>query len=360
MSRISPAIARLKLDKEYPVATEFEHQTRQTTYQRNSSLESLLGEINGLLAPVEAGIRERFDKPRWPLILVVGAPRSGTTLVTQWLAAMGDFAYPSNLLSRFYQAPYVGALLQQMLTDPAFQYRDEFRELQDARASFESSLGKTSGILAPNEFWYFWRRFFPYQDVHHLGPAELANVDSAAFLAELAALEAAFAKPLAMKAMIVNCNLDYLDALLDSVVFVYTKRRPFYNVQSLLQARRNYSGTLDEWYSFRPPEYPQLRQMDPYHQVAGQIHYLNQAIETALARLPEARRLVVDYEDFCRSPADVYQGLRTCCLAQGYEMPAEYSGPDTFATTDRVTVPDQEALRITEAIHHFHPEPPLP
>ena len=110
-----------------------EHQQRQTSYQRNTGLESLLNEINSLLAPVEAGVRERFGKPRLPLILVVGAPRSGTTLVTQWLAAMGGFAYPSNLLSRFFQAPYIGALLQQMLTDPAYQFRDEFSELKNAR-----------------------------------------------------------------------------------------------------------------------------------------------------------------------------------------------------------------------------------
>jgi len=337
-----------------------EHQQRQTSYQRNTGLESLLNEINSLLAPVEAGVRERFGKPRLPLILVVGAPRSGTTLVTQWLAAMGGFAYPSNLLSRFFQAPYIGALLQQMLTDPAYQFRDEFSELKNARASFDSSLGKTSGILAPNEFWYFWRRFFPYQDVHYLDHDALAQIDSATFLAELAALEAAFDKPLAMKGMIANCNLDYLDDLLDRVVFVYTKRRPFFNVQSLLTARLKYSGNLDEWYSFRPKEYAMLKKMDPYHQVAGQIHYLNQAIETALARVSEERRLVVDYEDFCESPVRVYERLHACCQAQGYEMAPDYSGPKQFATTDRVTVTEDEARLIHEAIDHFSTETAQP
>lgn len=338
------------------MATEFEHQKRHATYQRNVGLEALLGEINQLLAPVEAGVRERFEKPRWPVILVVGAPRSGSTLMTQWLAALGPFAYPTNLLSRFYQAPYVGALVQQMLTDPAYQFRDEFSELKDARASFESSLGKTSGILAPNEFWYFWRRFFPYRDVHYLEPDALNKIDSAAFLAELAALEAAFDKPLAMKGMIANCNLEYLDAVFDRVIFVYTKRRPFYNVQSLIGARRNYSGTLDDWYSFRPPEYAWLREMDPYHQVAGQIHYLNQAIETAFERIPMERRLLVPYEEFCLSPVDFYGRLRVCCQAQGYELPSEYRGPMNFSITDRVIVPEEEARLIQGAINHFSTE----
>ena len=56
---------------------------------------------------------ERFSK-----VFVVGALRSGTTLFTQWLATTGLTAYPTNLLSRFYGAPLVGAKIQQLLTDP--------------------------------------------------------------------------------------------------------------------------------------------------------------------------------------------------------------------------------------------------
>ena len=156
--------------------------------------------------------------------------------------------------------------------------------------------------------------------------------------------------------MIANCNLEYLDGLLDQAVFVYTRRRPFYNVQSLLGARRKYSGNLEDWYSFRPPEYPQLRQLDPYRQVAGQIHFLNRAIEAALDRIPEERQLRVQYEDFCAAPDRVYQRLRACCQAQGYEMAADYVGPGEFAVTDRVLVNDEEARRIHDAIDHFSAE----
>ena len=38
------------------------------------------------------------------VVLVVGGPRSGSTVMMQWLASSGVFAYPSNLLSRFYRA----------------------------------------------------------------------------------------------------------------------------------------------------------------------------------------------------------------------------------------------------------------
>jgi hypothetical protein len=342
------------------MASEFEHLVRQESHRRNLNLEDLLKELNELLAPVEQSVQVRFQAPRWPVVLVVGAPRSGTTLMTQWLAASGQFAYPSNLLSRFYRAPYIGARIQQLLTDPAYQYRAEFAELSHARPSFESSLGKTQGILAPNEFWYFWRRFFPYQDIHYLNQEALANIDKATFISEIAAIEGAFGKAVAMKGMIVNCNLEYINSILDKAVFVYTKRKPFYNVQSLLSARRDYSGTIDDWYSFRPQEYPILKELDPYLQVAGQIHYLNQAIETALREMPAERQLQVQYEDFCGDPAKVYAQLRACCLAQGYELDANYLGPSNFSATDRITATTEETRRIVDAIAYFSPESAQP
>lgn len=336
---------------------EFEHLVRASAFQRNIGLEQLLTELNERLAPAEDKVVQQYEKTRWPILLVIGAPRSGSTLMTQWLANMGQFAYPTNFLSRFYRAPYLGALIQQMLTEPHLQFRDEFKETSGTRLSFESNLGKTSGIMAPNEFWYFWRRFFTHDEIHYLESAALEQVDTVTMNAELAALEAAFAKPLVMKGMILGQNAEYLDQIFDRIVFVYTRREPFYCVQSLLQARRKFSGTIEEWYSLRPREYSQLKTMDPYLQVAGQVHYLNRRIEEALATLHPERHLTVDYEDFCQQPAHYYELLRERYEAQGCALEAEYRGQAAFDNTDCVTVSEDEAKRIRDAIAYFTPEP---
>ncbi|HRX04698.1 MAG TPA: sulfotransferase, partial [Anaerolineae bacterium] len=133
---------------------------RQPEHRRNPRLEALLDEISGLLGPVESEVAARYHMPAYPVVLVMGLPRCGSTLTMQWLAASGRFGYPSNLLSRFYAAPYVGARIQQLLTDPQFSFGDELHDLASA-VGFDSTLGKTRGALAPNEFWYFWRRFIP-------------------------------------------------------------------------------------------------------------------------------------------------------------------------------------------------------
>lgn len=334
---------------------------RKEDFQRNNSLDGLLVELNSLLAPVEHGVIATHGMPQWPVILIVGCPRSGTTLFMQWLASLGSFAYPTNLLSRFFLAPYVGAKIQQMLTDPRVQFRDEFCELASSSQIFESALGKTKGILAPNEFWYFWRRFFKHATCHWLSDEELQAVDGATFAAELAALEAAFDKPFAMKGMIVNGNLDYLDKILDNVLFVYIKRKPFYNVQSMLEARVNYSGSVDTWYSFRPREYEELIKLDPVHQVAGQIYHLNRSVEEGLAKISPARQLEVSYEAFAADPSMIYAAIRSRFLAQGCDrLPEAYNGPSSFQVTDRLRVDTTIANEISAAWQTFTGESAQP
>jgi LPS sulfotransferase NodH len=326
-----------------------EHERRRPRFERNEKLEALLLELNTLLGPLERQTLDDHRKPVQPITLVVGSPRSGTTLVFQWLASLGLFSYPTNWLSRFWNAPYIGAKLQRLLTDPEYQFGHEFAELEQASFSFESTLGKTRGLLAPNEFWYFWRRFFPFKAVHYLSDDELGNVDTATFTAELAAIEAALGKPLTMKAMIVNANIPFVNSVLEKVVFLFVKRHPFYNAQSLLDARRAFSGHLDDWYSFRPRQYPSLRQLDPISQVTGQIYYFNEEIEHALSQIDHNRWLQIDYEDFCSDPATIYAALIQKLRNQGQVVERSYDGPSNFELRNSVKVDAKTSQQISDA-----------
>lgn len=296
--------------------------SRRRRHERNPELEALLGEINSVLEIPERKILRRHEAPKYPVVCIVGCARSGTTLMLQWLARSGVFAYPTNILSRFFAAPYIGARIQEMLT------RHDFRgEIFDFKpeVAFASELGKTQGALAPNEFWYFWRRFFHFGEIQRLSPGELRRADSRTFVRELAALESALGKPVALKAMIMNWNLEHLDSILDRAVFVFVKRDPVFNIQSLLEARMNYFGDLGSWYSFKPPEYRFLRNWPPIEQVAGQVFFTNNAVEQGLTKIAPQKQLVVDYESFCANPQRTLQRLKARVRGQGF------SGPFSFA-----------------------------
>jgi len=79
-------------------------------------------------------------------------------------------------------------------------------------------------------------------------------------LAELAGMMNVFEKPFAAKGMLFNYNIPFLDSIFDKVVFVQITRDPVANVASVLDARRRQLGNEDQWYSFKIPEYEQLKE----------------------------------------------------------------------------------------------------
>lgn len=326
--------------------------TRQEEFRRNIKLELLLQELNGLLGPIEEGILQRYRMPRYPVVFVVGVPRCGSTLMMQWLARTGRFAYPTNLLSRFYGAPFLGAKIQQLLTAPEYNFRDELFDFS-GEISFSSSLGKTQGALAPNEFWYFWRRFTPNTEPQYLNNEMLSEFNSAGFVAELAALESVFDKPWAMKGLILELNIPFLSSILDKALFLFVRRHPFYNVQSLLQSRMQYFGNDRAWYSIKPQEFEALKDLDPFEQVAGQVYFTNRAIMEGLDRINAARTLTVKYEDFCQHPEQVFELIQAKLEQQGTPVQWDYEGPSQFRSADQVRVPEQDCARIIAAYKRF-------
>lgn len=319
-------------------------------FARNEKLEALLAEVNHLLAPAEGRVLESYQKPRKPVLLVVGCPRSGTTLLTQWLARSGEFAYPSNLISRFYEAPYVGAKIQMMLTDSRFAFRREMcRVDKDDTGAYESELGKTEGLLAPNEFHYFWRRFFPYGEIQFLSDEELESVDKETFIAELAALEEAQQKPLALKGVFANYNLSFLSTALPTSLFLVVRRQPFFNIQSLILARRKYFDNIEDWYSFKPREYRELKSLSPYHQTVGQVVYTNRSIDAELKGVDRSRVLEIEYEDFCRDPENLWKRLVARFADANIPIDPSYGQPRRFLSANRVSVSPKELERIISA-----------
>lgn len=310
-------------------------ENRTEKYARVSELEALLKDLNGNLA----GSNEKYLEDcseRFPKIFLMGPHRSGSTLFMQWLANTGLVAYPTNMLSRFFGASLVGAKIQQLLTDPRYNFRNEILDF-NSDINFSSDNGKTKGALAPNEFWYFWRRFLPFDELDYMPREELREKANLSGLRdELNALANIFEKPFAMKAMIMNQNIPELAEQFDKALFIWIRRDPVFNIQSALEARKRQYGDISTWYSFKIKEYPELQNLDPLESVAGQISAINCSVEQGIAELPESQKLIVQYEDFCRRPEYYYKEITRRLVEQGgVDAVPEYSEQAIFSNTNR-------------------------
>lgn len=333
-------------------ANTYDEPQRQDEFARKESLEQLLGSVNHDLASAEHEALSPYggQSPRHPMIFVMGPPRCGSTLFMQWLASLGQFAYPTNVLSRFWAAPITGARIQKLLFDPAFDFRDELADLKGG-TDFVSHHGKTTGALSPNEFWYFWRRFFPGND--YQSPEVLEEtVDTDLLKAELAGTVDVLDKPFATKGMIFNENIPFMARHFPNAIFVWIRRQPEYNIQSLLLARERQYGDMRQWYSFKIRDYDRLKGLPPVESVSGQVASIHSSIEQGLSNLPNEQKLTVDYEDFCRSPASTYASLAEKLSAHRVEMPA-YPGVESFAARNEWRLQTSAAAEVAKIYAQF-------
>ncbi len=326
---------------------------RTDNFKRNNELELLLDEINNDLFLTENNIlATSVIKDDYPMIFIVGSFRSGTTLLLQWLSNLKIFSYPSNILSRFYKAPIIGAKIQKLLTDPTYNYKDEILDF-NSDVTYYSENGKTKGALAPNEFWYFWRRFLNYPDkeIEYI-PSDILEktFDKKTFRKELLGIASVFNKPLAMKALIFNNNIPFLDSLFKRAIFIYIKRNPLTNISSALDARVKQNGSRDKWYSFKIPEYKELIKFDkPEYQVAGQVFYTNNTVKKGLCSIIDERKLTIQYEEFCQNPKIFYDLLINKLNQQGFILNNNYNGPVSF----KISRSNEVNQDIKEAYSYF-------
>lgn len=320
---------------------------RSAEFQPNPRLVELIGELRSMLEPVQAEQSARFTAPRRPVAVIVGCPRSGTTVLSQILAATGDFAYPSNFLSRFAYAPRIGAMIQKMLFDPDFDHRGELADIQSS-SNFSSQIGKTDGALGISEFFHFWRKFFPNHDPGHLTEEQLDRVDTDRMRRELASIEAVFDKPFASKGMMMQYNLGFFAERVPELFFIHIRRRPRFLMQSVLVSRKKYYTSPRIWWSVKPKEYPWLADMDLIHQVAGQVLFTERAIDAGLAKVEDGRRLVCDYQTLCADPSGFYSQLRAKFDRLGCPLDP-YRLEQTFPCGDRDRLPAEEIEALQDA-----------
>ncbi|MDW2309497.1 sulfotransferase [Vibrio sp. 1075] len=282
---------------------------RSKEFEANLELDKIISKLSPILSYAEKREVEKFDSPKMPTVGILGCPRSGTTLISQILAESQGFYYPNNLLNRFSYAPYIGCLIDKMLTDERLMLGRE-SNFDSVEVKFDSDIGKTRSYSGINEFFHFWRNYLPNHDPGHLTLEELNKVDVKGLQRSLASMESISNKPFMSKAMMLQYNVEFFNNNIPSLFFLYIKRDPMYVMQSIVTSRRKfYPGDETIWWSVKPKEYDILKSLPFLQQIAGQVFFTELAIESQLKNVPEDRKLIIDYEDLCSHPEKFLQQL---------------------------------------------------
>jgi LPS sulfotransferase NodH len=315
-----------------------ENRARAEAYRKDEVLERAVLEINEALAPHEPDVR---DVPGRPHLFVFGLPRSGTTLLHQVLAWALDVGYVTNVMARFWLAPYAGAIVSRAT-------------VADARdGSFASDYGKSYGPAGGHEFAYFWQHWLGVRDVADLldfgGDSKAADWDGAA--AAVRRIAAAFDKPLLFKTNYAGQFLPAFARTFPLPLFVHVRRDPAQVALSILAARHSYYGSADTWWATYPPEYEQLARLPAAEQIAGQVVGLRRAYAAQIAKVPAELTVELDYEELCADPAAAVESIRERSHNVHGTAPARlHDLPANFERAPARAVATDEQRAVVEAL----------
>jgi hypothetical protein len=274
-------------------------------FAKDPAGEAFLDKLNALLGPTADAELADLDET-YPTLHIVGAPRSGTTLLYQALASGLEIGYVNNLVAAFWRAPTFGIQLSRKLG------------LDRLESSFDSRFGRTRDVREPHEFGYFWNAHLRYPDLREQAPGHEETIDWEHLRLVLLNMADRNGGPMAFKPMLLVWHLETMLRHLPRTCYVWIRRDPVQTALSLLSMRRSLLGSEERWASLRPRGTEWLDGEPPWRQVAAQVILLERTIGAAAGRMGPEHVLALRYEEFCAAPNDALERIRVFLGGKGH------------------------------------------
>jgi LPS sulfotransferase NodH len=289
------------------------------------ALRHLLAPLDLALQPFERRRLERAGDPQLPVILIVGPPRSGSTLLGQVLTAHLPVSFPSNLTELFSRSPITATA--------------RFGWMARRRVDYRTYYGNTASLGSPNDAFSIWNRWLG-TDRYHV-PTRLTPELGGAMRAFFAAWGDQFEKPFMSKNNRNTAAMAALVEALPSVRFVLARRDPLFIAQSLVEARQTVQG--DPRIGWGLEAEPGAGNADYLASVADQVFRIDRVIEQQLERIDRTLVFEVSYSDLCSNPHDVVGRVGDWLGLES--LPTDGLEPFSLADRPRLDPAEFEQLR---------------
>lgn len=272
-------------------------------------------------------------------VFIIGAPRTGSTILYQTLTNQLDVLYVDNLVCKFSKNLFFGFWLSNKL----------FR--QKAHNCFNSNHGDTSkcGLRAPNECGKYWYRWLP-SDKHFIDYDDVTDEMVKEIRAEITTVINFFDKPLLFKNLNAGQRVRLLHKCFPEAKFIFIKREPIFIAQSILKAKRKIGIDDNEFWSVKPKNYKELEKLSPYEQIIKQIFYIEKQITEDKKLFPHNNFLTIEYNSLRKA---VKSTLQTCQTFVGSKNKRTYNKVE-IELTEELTLSEDEYKKFNEEINKLN------
>lgn len=239
-----------------------------------------------ILKPLEYFLVKKFSRKgnQYPVLIIIGAPRTGSTLLYQLITSYLKVTYLDNFVYIGREIPFLSYLMSRKL----FGNRTHH--------SFTSTYGSTYDLHEPSEAGNLWRKWMP-QGVNYIQEKDIEEDKLKLFSDFIRAVSNKSESVFVIKNLYFSQRLRYLKASGLNVKLIYLRRNPVYTAQSIYMARNQTLKDIDQWWSVGPKNYEVLKDLEVYQQIAGQVYYIEKQIESDLQLFDKQDVMYIRYED---------------------------------------------------------------
>jgi hypothetical protein len=293
--------------------------------------------LDVVLSVPERRLYHDAPPPSKPIILVCGAPRSGTTLVSQVLMRSLPVAYTNNLMELFSRSPITANKL----------FRNQ---IANESIGFRSYYGKTTTWRGPNDALRLWDRWLG-SDRTAVAP-ELTFASREAMRRFFGAFQEAFGLPIVNKNNNLNVVADRVASALPTSHFICMDRDPLHLAQSLLLARRHIHGDDDVAYGVKGnwAELAKAAGGGAIADACAQALFHRDVSAEQEKRVGPERFWRIEYESFCHDPVALVERVAAQilhCDVDGEELRRTIP---RFTPSSRQSISDVEFRALGEAM----------
>jgi len=220
------------------------------------------------------------------LVFIVGAPRTGSTILYQALTNCYDLKYIDNLAASWYKNLPFGMWLS----------NKKFGLLP--HNNYFANHGNTAefGEHAPSECGDFWYRWLSKDD-HFVDSGETLRKAIKQIRSELTQVRSMFGLPLMFKNLNMGQRLRLIKQFAPEAKVVFIRRDPRFVVRSILKARAKENVAEHEWWSVKPKNFHELLELPETEMCAAQVFYIEEQIKQDLQLFPQDSVKTIQYND---------------------------------------------------------------
>lgn len=230
-------------------------------------------------------------------IFIIGAPRTGSTILYQILTNCFDILYIDNTVDIWHRNFFFG-----------FQKSHKIYG-NTSHNSFTSEFGITSlsGGHAPAESGDFWYRWLP-RNKHFIDFKEIGDTSKQEIYNNIVSVINYYNKPLLFKNLNAGQRLRMIKEIFPNAKFIYVKRHMLFTAQSILTAKRKTGVADNQFWSIMPKNVEELKTLPWAEQIVKQIYFLELQIEEDSSLFKDV--LIIQYQDILKNTKEVIEDVQ--------------------------------------------------